>query len=221
MRSRVCGSGARRSRSAAVSRDLPMPGSPDSKTHLPFTILCLLATVAAASRVLLPALRGLSVPSRALPRSDFRLKPVEAPSRLAQGPEMPFRSLGPRSLSSTNCPRAFGAFANHNAVRLGDALQRAPQGSDSRQQCPAPEPHQNRSGRRPRPFPSRCPHEFEGQRASWSRLPQRPTPAPRARLAQRRLRVLAGSRSSFNTRLPRYFATNPPKRRTVCSATRC
>ncbi len=74
---------------------------------------------AAAIRVLLRA--------RPLACSASKQLSTEAGRSAAQartGPEIPLRSLCPRSSSSKRLPKSFsGTFGNHNAVWLGNALQ--------------------------------------------------------------------------------------------------
>src|SRR4029077_7609768 len=101
-------------------------------------------------------------------------------------PEIPFRSFAPRSSSSNRLPTSFRVLsATTTLFGSATACKRAARFGVS-QRWLAPEKRRTRSGRQPPPVQSRCRRASEEQRGSSDRLPQQPTPAPRARPSQRR-----------------------------------
>ena len=103
---RVCGSLARRSNSAAVRRDLPMPGSPESNTTWPSPAFAV------------DHRRRSSSSSSSRPTSSVTPLACRASKRLSTeagrnathtltGPEIPLRSRAPRSSSWNRLPNSF------------------------------------------------------------------------------------------------------------------
>ena len=102
----MCGSAARRSSSAAVSRDLPMPASPDRSATCPSPAFALDQR---RSRSSSSSSRPTSAVSPLACSASKRLS-TEAGRKAVQaftGPPMPLRSFAPRSCSSKRLPRSF------------------------------------------------------------------------------------------------------------------
>ena len=102
----LCCSPARRSITAAVSRDLPMPGSPESSTTWPSPLFAL------SQR------RRINSSSSSRPTSAVRPSACNASKRLSTeagrsaaqaltGPTMPLKAFAPRSPSSKRLPTSF------------------------------------------------------------------------------------------------------------------
>ena len=100
---RACGSPASRSRNAAVSRDLPMPASPESSTTWPSPAFALAQR---RSRSSLSSSRPTSAVSPPACSASNRLSCELALSaaKARVGPATPLRSCGPRSSSSNRLP---------------------------------------------------------------------------------------------------------------------
>ena len=188
----MCGSVARRSSSAAVSRDLPMPGSPESNTTWPSPVFAF------------DQRRSSSSSSSSRPTSSVRPLACRASKRLSTEARSQRRpgSHRPCDALEVLCSEVLkleqiahelsSALGNDDAVRLRNALQacrkvrrladdglllrsaRADQVADDHQ--------------------SRCDADtrLQGRVGLQSSLQQRPTPALRARPALRRPRGPAG-----------------------------
>jgi hypothetical protein len=91
--------------SAAVSRDLPIPGSPDSSTTCPSLVFALDQR---RSRISSSSSRPTSSVNPLACRASKRLStPLGRSAVQARtGPAMPLRSLAPRSSSSNRLPRS-------------------------------------------------------------------------------------------------------------------
>jgi len=153
----MCGSSRKRSSSSAVRRDLPTPGSPDSRTTCPS-----------------PAFRSAPAPqkhSHSSPAHESRqagrvgaLRTGSRPDSGAAGQaRTTWRSLevfDPRSLSSNNPPRSLSrsvGMTTHPApLSLASRAARFGVSPTTPRSCASPEP----TRRRPRPdrSRSRCAH---------------------------------------------------------------
>ena len=163
--------------SAAVNRDLPIPGSPESNTTWPSPVLAFDQRRSSRSS---SSSRPTSSVSPLACRASKRLS-TEAGRNAAQartGPEIPLRSCAQGRQARTDCPRASACSPQSQRCSAPQCPASAPQGSASRLRCLAPEKRPNRSGRRPPRGPLRCRHESEGVRASSGHLPPATNSSP-------------------------------------------
>ncbi len=112
-----------------MSRDLPMPASPESSTTWPSPLLAS-TSAAAAIRILLRARRGRSRPLACSASKRLSTELARSAAQARAGPAMPLRSFGPRSSSSNRLPRSLrvpsamttvsgSAIACRRAARFG------------------------------------------------------------------------------------------------------
>jgi hypothetical protein len=116
----VCGSVVRCSRSAAVSRDLPIPASPESNTTWPSPVFALdqrRSSNSSSSSRPTRAVRPLAC--NASKRLSTALGRNAAHARI--GAEMPLRSLAPRSSNSNRLPRSRRVLSETTTV-FGSAM---------------------------------------------------------------------------------------------------
>jgi hypothetical protein len=101
----MCGSLARRSRSAAVRRDLPMPASPERSTTCPSLVLAFdqrRRRISSSSSRPTSSVNALACRASKRPSTPLGRSAVQART----GALAPFRSLAPRSSSSNRLPRS-------------------------------------------------------------------------------------------------------------------
>ena len=114
---------ARRSSSAAVSRDLPMPASPESNTIWPSPVFAVdqrRSSNSSSSCRPTTSVRPLACSASKRPSAEL----VRSAAQARAGPAMPLRSFAPRSSSSNRLPSEFaGTFGNDDTVWLRNALQ--------------------------------------------------------------------------------------------------
>ena len=106
LRKRMCGSVVRRSKSAAVSRDLPMPASPDSNTTWPSPVFAFdhrRSSSSSSSSRPTSSVRPLACMASNRPSTEEGRSATDARC----GPAIPLRSFVPRSSSSNTSPSSF------------------------------------------------------------------------------------------------------------------
>ena len=171
----MCGSSASRSRSARTSRDLPMPGSPESSTTCPSPSRARAQRSSrSASSCSRPTSGVSAAPRSASKRPSACAVPPDAPSPHRLGE--PLEPSAPRGRRSSNRPptSCAGALGDHDRARARPAPAGGRPGSASRRPRPPLARRPRRSGRRPRP------------RRSRSRPGPRAAPRSRRRAAGRR-----------------------------------
>ena len=191
-----------RSSSAAVSRDLPMPGLTREQHHLAFAALCLRPTPQQHFEFFFP-------PDKF--RQAARVQCLEAAFHRSRSQRRP-GSHRPCDALEVLCPKVLkleqiaqelsGALSNHDAVRLRNALQA--RGKVWRLANDGLLLRSARSDQIADDHQSRCDADtrLQGRVGLQTSSLPRPTPVRRAPPAPRRPRELAGSRSRRAHRRP-------------------
>ena len=119
----MCGSAARRSSSAAVSRDLPIPASPESNTTWPSTGLCLRPAPQQQFEFFFASDEvGQTASVQRLEAAFRRTRPQRRPG--SHRPRDALEVLCSKVLKLEQIAQELSrAFGNDNAVRLCNALQ--------------------------------------------------------------------------------------------------
>src|ERR1700688_2387855 len=120
---RVCGSAESRSKSAAVSRDLPIPASPESSTTWPSPLFAFdqrRSSSSSSSSRPTRAVRPVACSASKRPSAEL----ARSAAKARTGPVMPFEVSCPQVLKLEQIAKELaGVFSNHHAIRVCNALQ--------------------------------------------------------------------------------------------------
>ena len=153
-----------------MSRDLPMPASPDSNTTWPSPVFALDHRRSSKSSSSSRPTRSVSpVACIASKRPSADARPQCCPG--SHRPGNALEVLCPEVLKLEQIAQELSrTFGNHDRCLVQQCLATELQGSASRQRLPALEKRPSRSGRRPPPAPSRCLRASAGARGSSASL---------------------------------------------------